>query len=221
MTTSTLPPSGITAGAACEFGPLATRRKRLAFACNCADRIAGAFADPRVRAAVTCGHAFTRGEATLPELVAAVRHTEAAAAEAWDRRTRGVWTIPEAQEAARAEIDHRAARAAADALGWAIDPRSRAWPADELRGAAGHPRRLIGEIAAGRWSPPALNRDWLTGNVLGLAEYVRHGNAPDLLPILADALMDAGCDDEAVLNHCRDDAPHGPGCWVLDWLRGE
>jgi hypothetical protein len=40
------------------------------------------------------------------------------------------------------------------------------------------------------------------------------------LPILADALMDAGCDSEEVIDHCRSDGPHVRGCWVVDLLTG-
>jgi hypothetical protein len=40
------------------------------------------------------------------------------------------------------------------------------------------------------------------------------------MPILADALEEAGCDDASVLEHCRGDEPHVKGCWVLDGLLG-
>jgi hypothetical protein len=36
------------------------------------------------------------------------------------------------------------------------------------------------------------------------------------MPILADALQDAGCDVEIVLEHCRGGGPHYRGCWVVD-----
>jgi hypothetical protein len=36
------------------------------------------------------------------------------------------------------------------------------------------------------------------------------------MPILADALQDAGCDDADILTHCRGDGPHVRGCWVVD-----
>jgi hypothetical protein len=40
------------------------------------------------------------------------------------------------------------------------------------------------------------------------------------MPILADALQDAGCEDDAVLNHCRDtNQVHVRGCWVVDLVR--
>jgi hypothetical protein len=35
--------------------------------------------------------------------------------------------------------------------------------------------------------------------------------------ILADALQDAGCDNDDILNHCRDaNVTHVRGCWVVD-----
>ena len=42
----------------------------------------------------------------------------------------------------------------------------------------------------------------------------------DLMPILADALEDAGCDCEAMIEHLRSDGPHVRGCWVLKSLTG-
>jgi hypothetical protein len=41
------------------------------------------------------------------------------------------------------------------------------------------------------------------------------------LPIMADALMDAGCDSEEILGHCRGAGPHVLGCWVVDLLLGK
>jgi hypothetical protein len=42
------------------------------------------------------------------------------------------------------------------------------------------------------------------------------------MPILADALQDAGCDHPDVLAHCRDpQATHVRGCWVVDLVLGK
>jgi len=42
------------------------------------------------------------------------------------------------------------------------------------------------------------------------------------MPILANALQDAGCDNEEVLNHCRDaNQVHVRGCWVVDLVLGK
>jgi len=34
----------------------------------------------------------------------------------------------------------------------------------------------------------------------------------------ADEWADAGCRDETILDHCRRDAPHARGCWLLDLI---
>jgi hypothetical protein len=41
------------------------------------------------------------------------------------------------------------------------------------------------------------------------------------LPILADAMEEAGCDDADILNHCRGPGLHVLGCWVLDVILGK
>ena len=41
------------------------------------------------------------------------------------------------------------------------------------------------------------------------------------LPILADALEDAGCDNHDILSHCRGPGPHVRGCWVVDLILGK
>jgi len=38
---------------------------------------------------------------------------------------------------------------------------------------------------------------------------------------LHDALLDAGCDNEDILAHCRSEGPHVRGCWVVDLLLGK
>jgi hypothetical protein len=42
------------------------------------------------------------------------------------------------------------------------------------------------------------------------------------MPILADALLDSGCDNDDILQHCRNpEAVHARGCFVLDLLLGK
>ncbi len=56
---------------------------------------------------------------------------------------------------------------------------------------------------------------WLTETVLLLARGIAADNALDRLPILADAVEEAGCDNFALLNHLRADVPHRVECWAL------
>ncbi len=64
--------------------------------------------------------------------------------------------------------------------------------------------------------PLSFPPEWRTETVLALAHAVRADNAFDLLPILADALEEAGCDDPRVLDHCRFCERHQPRCWVIE-----
>jgi hypothetical protein len=41
------------------------------------------------------------------------------------------------------------------------------------------------------------------------------------MPILADALEEAGCGDPDILSHCRGGGPHVRGCWVVDLVLGK
>jgi hypothetical protein len=63
-----------------------------------------------------------------------------------------------------------------------------------------------------------INATWRTSNVTGLAQAIYDDRAFDRLPILADALEDAGCDNADILNHCRQPGEHVRGCWVVDLL---
>jgi hypothetical protein len=69
--------------------------------------------------------------------------------------------------------------------------------------------------------PDALDPRWVTSDVLGLAQGIYDDRMFDRLPILADALTDAGCNDEAILSHCRSDGPHVRGCWTVDLVLGK
>lgn len=69
-----------------------------------------------------------------------------------------------------------------------------------------------------------IDPDWLAWNgrtVSKLAEAIYEEDAFERLPILGDALEDAGCADEEILSHCRSDGPHWRGCWLIDRLLGK
>jgi hypothetical protein len=54
-----------------------------------------------------------------------------------------------------------------------------------------------------------------------IAQGIYEERAFDRLPILHDALLDAGCDNEDMLTHCRSEGPHVRGCWVVDLILGK
>jgi hypothetical protein len=63
--------------------------------------------------------------------------------------------------------------------------------------------------------PLAAALDWQGQTARRIAEAIYTELQFDSLPVLADALEDAGCDNEAILSHCRSSGPHARGCWVL------
>jgi len=69
--------------------------------------------------------------------------------------------------------------------------------------------------------PVTLDPFWLTSTVTALATGIYEQRAFDRLPILADALQEAGCENEDVLSHCRGEGPHARGCWVIDLILGK
>ncbi|MBA4064130.1 MAG: hypothetical protein C0501_10535 [Isosphaera sp.] len=69
--------------------------------------------------------------------------------------------------------------------------------------------------------PEILKPAWRTSTVLALAQGIYGERAFDRLPILADALQDAGCEDADILAHCRGPGPHARGCWVVDLVLGK
>jgi hypothetical protein len=79
---------------------------------------------------------------------------------------------------------------------------------------------LAREVFGNPFRAAVLDPSWLTSTVLALARGIYDDRAFDRLPILADALEEAGCDDAEVLLHCRGPGPHVRGCWVIDGLLG-
>jgi hypothetical protein len=62
---------------------------------------------------------------------------------------------------------------------------------------------------------------WSGGTVLKVAQTVYSERRFQDLPVLADALEEAGCTNAAILQHCRGPRPHFRGCWVVDLILGK
>jgi len=91
-------------------------------------------------------------------------------------------------------------------------------------GDASEPRiqsELLRHIFGNPFRPVLVDPRWFTSTAVGLARTVYEECAFDRLPILADALEEAGCDEPAVLDHCRSDGPHVRGCWAVDLVLGK
>jgi hypothetical protein len=77
------------------------------------------------------------------------------------------------------------------------------------------------DIFGNPFRPVTLDPSWLTSTVTALARGMYDSRDFSAMPILADALQDAGCANADVLDHCRGDGPHVRGCWVVDLVLGK
>ena len=77
---------------------------------------------------------------------------------------------------------------------------------------------MIREIFAPCFRPVAINPTWLTSTVVTLAQSIYDNRRFEDMPILADALEDAGCDNAEMLEHGRGGGEHVRGCWLVDLI---
>jgi hypothetical protein len=82
-----------------------------------------------------------------------------------------------------------------------------------LRDVSGRPFRPV------ILSLPVLT--WNDGAVRKMAQVIYDQRRFSDLPLLADALEEAGCTNGDMLHHCRSGGEHVRGCWVLDLLLGQ
>ena len=80
---------------------------------------------------------------------------------------------------------------------------------------------LLRDIFGNPFRPVAFDPAWRTEAAVGIAAKMYDDRQFAAMPILADALQDAGCEDEQVLTHCREPGTHVRGCWVVDLLLGK
>jgi hypothetical protein len=83
---------------------------------------------------------------------------------------------------------------------------------------------ILRDVIGNPFHPVTINTSWLSyndGTAHRIASAIYDHYAFDRMPILADALEDAGCDNADLLNHCRQPGVHVRGCWVVDLLLGK
>src|SRR5262249_38372457 len=116
----------------------------------------------------------------------------------------------------------RALTIAADLLADAALPQQRSFEQLEAEGARQQAAlcELLRDAFGDPFRPAAFDTRWRTPAVLSLAQAVYEGRSFRDLPVLADALEDAGCDSADFLTHFRGGGPHARGCWALDLVLG-
>jgi hypothetical protein len=138
------------------------------------------------------------------------------------------WRAEDYAEAAAGDACNREASSAAL---WAMldgqdaaDPWAKTDQSGEMpEGTEHHPQvSLLRDIFGNPFRPVVFSPEWRTSTAVTLAAQMYESRDFGAMPILADALQDAGCDNENILAHCRDaNATHVRGCWVVDLVLGE
>jgi hypothetical protein len=194
---------------------LVSDRKYRLLACACCGWVLGSL-NRSCNQALSVAEAFADGEASLEQLRKASRDAFRSAQAKRRSHVRSADWLAMSAVASACEVNINQALHAvgmvANYRGGHTQPR--------LAQAFSELVPVVHDIFGNPFRPVAVEPAWLTSTVVALAEGVYQDRAFDRLPILADALMDAGCDNDDVLNHCRGEGPHVRGCWVVDLLTG-
>jgi hypothetical protein len=191
----------------------ASDRKLRLFACACCRRLWHLLTDERSRNAVEVAEQFADGRKTTDEISARFHDAEPVKYDFHHNYF--------AADAASRCL-HRSHGLVPKSIQWAV---TSAAPEDGKATAATaettEQTGLVRCIFGNPFRPVTINPSWLTSTVIQLAEAIYHERAFERLPILADALEDAGCSSAEILAHCRQGGEHCRGCWVVDLVLGK
>jgi hypothetical protein len=198
-------------------------RKFRLFACACCRRIWHLLKDDRSRKAVEVAERFAEGEATKRALSQAGNDAHIVWNELASASADGADAELDASDAAcrtacyaKGAIGaaNRASYCAAYALSYegqqAVEQESQC---RLLRCLFGNPFRPF--TCDPTW------RTWHGGLLISMARQMYDSRDFSDMPILADALEEAGCTNQDILGHCRSRGQHVRGCWVVDALLGK
>jgi hypothetical protein len=190
----------------------ASKRKLRLLACAACRRVWSEIRDERCRDQLRAAEQYADGLINEPALERASEAAEDAFCEILaSKRSSDVIALHAAVGLAAGEIEacdiSAVFRATAD-----VAPFGSNEPATQVG--------LIHEIFCNPFRLADFAASWRTSDVMLLANGISAANAFDRMPILADALQEAGCDSADILDHCRGPGPHVRGCWVVDSVLG-
>jgi len=186
-------------------GKVSDRKLRL-FACGCCRQFWHLMDDDRSRKAIEVAEQFADGFSDNRELHEAWESLQVHRAR--PPLTGKGWDIAQLTAALHG-LDA--------AVGVIYEVSIRQWVADKpewrnIPSLAG----LLRDIFHNPFRSVTVDATWLTMSASAQAIYDERSF--DRMPILADALEDAGCASQDILNHCRQPGVHVRGCWVVDLL---
>jgi hypothetical protein len=207
-------------------GKASDRRLRL-FACACCRRIWHLILDERGKKAAWVAERYADGLATDEERRVAWEAAWADDLPGDNPQQSSVFAAVHAGYFAchQPKWIYRAASSASDAVFYKTRETADEDHASDLEEAESDAQRsLLRDIFGNPFRPATLNPSWVAWNdgaIRKMAQGIYDARAFDRLPLLADALEEAGCDNADILSHCRGGGEHVRGCWVVDLLLGK
>ncbi len=187
-------------------------RKLRLFACACVRAVWHMLDDDRSREAVVLAERFADGAVTRKQLASIPTRDDARNA---------ATTI--AAGAARKTLLRSARMAANDASSWVVRAQyalvMKRWEAARAQAEAAQ-CDLLRDLVGNPFRPAVEGSAWRVPAVLYVARGIYEERDFAGLPVLADALEEAGCPSEALLAHFRGQGTHARGCWALDAVLG-
>lgn len=181
-----------------------TPKQRRLFTCACCHRIWHLLTDQRSKTAVEVSERFAYRKASQEELTIAR-----------DNAWQAYYACPSADTAAASHAqDIYASRLAVAAATTRAQVEDAIYYGNTYRAERLQQVKLLQDIVGNPFRP--MPRQPLTNNIKGLAKEIFEKQDYSLLPILADALREADC-DQAMIDHCSE-PNHVLGCWLIDFI---
>jgi hypothetical protein len=226
-------------------GKISDRKLRL-FACACVRRVWPLLTDERSWKAVEIAEEYWDGRPDRVDAEEVLAEAQSAAGELHQQIAQARTSSERRQRQAAAMVANGAASTLQEIGVWGL--ATPAWlAAREVSSAAATAIKYLA-LANGAAGRPAAKKErasqcqllrdlfgplpfravpidpawlvWSGRTVEKLTASVYEGRAFERMPILADALEEAGCTNGEILGHCRGPGPHTRGCWVIDSLSG-
>jgi hypothetical protein len=199
------------------LGADASERKARLCAVACCYRDPKYLTDGNTRRLLLMAEAFADGLVDTTALLSLTGHTANRNDPAHEAATLPNPGVP---------LAHHAALAADLVSRWRADPAGTQRGTHEFYEKLAVERAALANLVRDIFGNPfrklAFDPAWRTDTAVSLARLMYDSRDFGAMPILADALQDAGCEDEEMLTHCREsDSTHVRGCWVVDLVLGK
>jgi hypothetical protein len=194
-------------------------RKMRLFGSACCRRLGDLLADPRSWDAIGVAEQFADGEVKVKSLTAARSAAQAAVNDLGQPKYR--W---EADGWAAIAVEMLVWGTAKVYFQLSANRAAEAIGQSGVRTNAGESAIQVGllrDIFGNPFRPAAFDPAWRTSTVAAIARQMYESRDFGAMPILADALQDAGCENAELLDHCLGPGPHVRGCWVVDLVLGK